>query len=93
VQQASATQRPAQPQNTAAATPRPPATQQPAAAQPAAAEDESPVASRAPLIIPNTSGSALGADVGDRPLTPLVPESRENDNLEAVRRERAGPDQ
>ncbi|MGE0595139.1 MAG: preprotein translocase subunit SecG [Hyphomonadaceae bacterium] len=69
------------PQRQAAATETP--TNVPAADQPVA---------RAPLVLPNTSGGALTLG-DDEPVAQLTPESRDAGGVEAVRRERAGPDQ
>ena len=84
------------PATTRPATTRP-ATTQPASTRPAqrppapttTAAATQPAATR-PLVIPNTSGAALTLDPAQ-----IAPESGEagSNGLEAVRRERAGPDQ
>jgi preprotein translocase subunit SecG len=70
------------------------ATQRPASNQPAAASNNAPatISPRPPaLVIPNTSGAGLLPDDGAS--AQLAPESGQSDAVEAVRRERAGPDQ
>jgi len=78
---ATVTQRPVTPP--AAATRSPTATVQPATAPPT---------TRAP-VIPNTSGSVGGINLGDDGQTPPESIEIEGDGLGVVRRERAGPDQ
>lgn len=79
------------------ATTNRPATTQPASTRPAATQRTTPPATTPanqpatrPLTIPNTSGAALTLDPAQ-----IAPESGEagSNGVEAVRRERAGPDQ